>query len=233
MSDKRVSADYQRAVSDFVYRNVVCCVSSLVSDVRILVANADRGTLRATSFDEDDLNNLVESKDYETPAREHIVGMDRDDLISALEFACVKDDRPSNEIGVAAMELLTKQIESGDFDPAVDGSIEEGGFALMDQWPGLSDDDLREKLEAYLEEDGGWEDFCTEHSLDPEYHDVYEHWAVDPWFGARLKDRGEVVEDFGNLTVWGRCTTGQAISMDWVVCQIYDEVHAHHQEQSA
>lgn len=184
MNDKRMSADYQRAVSDFVRQNVVCCVSSLVSDVRTLVANADRETLRETSFDEEDLNNLVESKDYEQPAREHIAGMGREDLKEALD------------------------VDSED--------------ARCDL-----DEDLRAKLIAAIESDPSfddWKGFCDEHNIDPEYIDVYEHWAVDPWFGARLKERGEVVGDFGNLTVWGRCTTGQSISMDYVVCAIYDEL---------
>jgi len=225
MTDKRSDPDYQEAVSNFVRNNVVCCVSGLFSDVLKLVQNASRDTLRETSFDEEEMMELCEHKDYEEAARQHIKDMDRDDLISALSDASVKDDRPSNEIGNAAMERLMKQIEEGDCDPAIDGSIEEGGFALMSEWPGISDDDLRDKLGAALNEDDGWQEFCDEQGVDPEYVEVYEHWVVDRWFAARLAEYGEITGDFGGLTVWGRTSTGQAISMDYVVCRIYDDLH--------
>ena len=186
MSDKRMSADYQRNVSDFVRNNVVCCVSSLVSDVAKLVSNADSRALRETSFDEDDLQALMSCEDWETPGREKIGEMDRDELLEALDW----DSEDANN---------------------------------------YLDDELRSELAKSIESDPNfddWETFGRHHDLDPEYGDVYEHWNVDPWFGARLKEHGEVVGDFGNLTVWGRCTTGQSISLDFVVCQIYDELHA-------
>lgn len=232
MTDHSMTHEYQRNVSDFVRNNVVCCVSSLFSDVHTLVRNADRNTLQGTSFDDDEMMDLQQRKNYEEPAKEHIKDMDRDDLITALDDRSVKDHRPSNEIGVAAMETLLKAIEEGDFDPAVDGSIEEGAFARMDQWPGISDNDLRDRLEADIGDEDDWESFCDDQGVEPEYDEVYEHWVVDRWFAARLAEHGEITGDFGGLTVWGRTTTGQAISLDYVVCRIYDELHQQHEDQS-
>ena len=66
------------------------------------------------------------------------------------------------------------------------------------------------------------EDVCHENNIDPYERDVFEHWIVSEWFGRRLSERGEKVDfDFCNLTIWARTTTGQAISMDHVIREIY------------
>lgn len=44
--------------------------------------------------------------------------------------------------------------------------------------------------------------------------EVYEWWAVSDWLGRKLKELGHIVIDLGQLTVWGREGTGQAILMD-------------------
>ena len=57
--------------------------------------------------------------------------------------------------------------------------------------------------------------------------EVFEHWIVSDWFAYQLEKSGEVIErDFYNLTIWGRTTTGQAISMDCVIASIYEEMAA-------
>ena len=54
--------------------------------------------------------------------------------------------------------------------------------------------------------------------------EVYEHWIVSEWLADRLEAKGQSVErDFHGLTVWGRCCTGQAILLDSIICDIYDE----------
>lgn len=222
MNDNRMSADYQRNVSDFVRTNVVCCVSLLVSDVAKLVASADRGTLSQVSFEDDELVDLCQREDWETAGHAYINNetrhdVGRDELISLLSDNDVTDDRDEADILAAAK---TQAAAEGNMNsPEV----------FLDEWPGISDDDLRAMLIAAIESDPNaddWETFGRHHDLDCEYDEVYEHWAVDPWFGARLKEYGEVVGDFGNLTVWGRCTTGQSISLDCVVCRIYDDLQS-------
>lgn len=54
--------------------------------------------------------------------------------------------------------------------------------------------------------------------------EVYEHWLVSSYLGEKLKDKGETVEDFYGLTVWGRTTTGMAIAYDFVIQEIYDDL---------
>lgn len=214
-------------VEELVQREVICCVSSLFSDVLTLVQNADYDTLHVTNFDLDELQDLQQRLDYEAAGDEHIDNMDRDELIEALSDADVEDERDGALIVEKAHDDFVAGMEDGDIDPAEE-DVKEWVHDRMKEWPGISDDDLRAKLKEHLgSEDDGYKDFCDEHSIDiDEYIDVYEHWAVTSWFADKLRAKGEIVGDFGNLTVWGRTCTGQAISMDWVVQEIHKELIA-------
>ncbi len=54
--------------------------------------------------------------------------------------------------------------------------------------------------------------------------EVYEHWLVSSYLGEKLKEKGETVEDFYGLTVWGRTTTGMRIAYDSVIKEIHEEL---------
>ena len=64
-------------------------------------------------------------------------------------------------------------------------------------------------------------DVDTADDPEPQYDEVYEHWAVSDWFARKLKDQGETVVEFADFNVWCRMTTGQAIYMDSVIRRIY------------
>jgi hypothetical protein len=65
------------------------------------------------------------------------------------------------------------------------------------------------------EEDGG----------EPELIEALEFWIVQPWFGDELKKRDEIVnEDFLGFCIWGRTTSGQAISLDYAVQSILKDI---------
>ena len=49
--------------------------------------------------------------------------------------------------------------------------------------------------------------------------EVYEYWAVSGWLAEKLTERGEIVID-NYPHVWGRQTTGQAITLDGVIRNI-------------
>jgi len=55
--------------------------------------------------------------------------------------------------------------------------------------------------------------------------EIFEQWIVTRYFGECLKERGEVVEEFMGLLVWGRTTTGQSVSLDGVVRDIVEWYH--------
>ena len=72
-----------------------------------------------------------------------------------------------------------------------------------------------------------WVDVCDSENIEPEHREALEHWIVSDWLADRLAERGEMVShDLHGLTVWGRCCSGQAISLDGVICAIYDDLHS-------
>lgn len=74
--------------------------------------------------------------------------------------------------------------------------------------------DLRWKVDDSFEEEGA----------EPTYMEASEHWIVADWFADALKERGEMVGEILGLTIWGRVSAGQAISMDYVVQDILKDI---------
>jgi hypothetical protein len=68
------------------------------------------------------------------------------------------------------------------------------------------------------------EDVCDGENIDPEYIEPYEFWIVSDYLGDKLKEKEQIVEEVFGLTIWGRCTTGQAILLDHVISQICDDL---------
>ncbi len=63
--------------------------------------------------------------------------------------------------------------------------------------------------------------------IETEPQEVYEWWAISDWLADKLAAQGCVLHrDFYGLTVWGRCTTGQAISIDYVIERIVRDMYA-------
>jgi hypothetical protein len=55
-------------------------------------------------------------------------------------------------------------------------------------------------------------------------HEVMEVWAVTDPLAHRLLAKGEAVLKIGAAHVWGRCCSGQAVKMDSVIQEIFDEL---------
>lgn len=151
--DKRLDPDYQRKVSDFVSREVIYCVSTLVSEF----ASKDEDFYHIfRTFDPDRAREMIDEASQDDPERENDLGLDDLDLNDP--------------------EDLQNLFQELDLDIS----------------------------EAEAE--------------------VYEHWIVTDWLAGKLALKGETIErDFHGLTIWGRCCTGQAISLDDVICTIFDE----------
>lgn len=64
----------------------------------------------------------------------------------------------------------------------------------------------------------------TEDEWDEEPAEVFEWWMVSNFLARELKKRGEVILTWGNGKYWGRCTTGQAIMMDYIICKIAEDM---------
>jgi hypothetical protein len=51
--------------------------------------------------------------------------------------------------------------------------------------------------------------------------EALEHWLISDYLAEKLIEKGElVVKDFLGLTIWGRTTSGQSISLDHVIIEI-------------
>lgn len=53
-----------------------------------------------------------------------------------------------------------------------------------------------------------------------EYSEIFEYWAVSSMMYENLKSMGHPVCEFGLTNIWGRCTTGQAILLDYAITKI-------------
>ena len=90
------------------------------------------------------------------------------------------------------------------------------------------EEDLREVIWMKVTGDS-YEEIGRDYGLEPDYYEVYEHWTIpEGWTASDLRDQGEVVFDFGGLRIWGRRTTGQSISMDYVIRKIVKELDENH-----
>ena len=73
-----------------------------------------------------------------------------------------------------------------------------------------------------LDSETGECDNCFEKNKQPQV--VLEWWLVSTWLGRKLLVDGEPVLDNGYGVWWGRTTTGQAISLDYIIEKIYGDV---------
>ena len=159
-------------IDQFVQREVVQCVSSLVSTL------AQSGLSYAPS---------------------HLYGPDIRDLCEqAFELASPIDDWEE-----AAREAGWYEKADGMWSRGIDP--DDGEEVLADS-----------ALEA-----------CELDDIEPHYREVYEHWSITPWLAERLIAKGEKVDmDFAGMCVWARTTTGQQISADYVIGEIYRDLMA-------
>lgn len=117
-------------------------------------------------------------------------------------------------------EEVRDVLNRPDYESAVEVSDEvdvyyddaNNGYVFKDEDGEISDvyDTYEEACEAAV----------IELNLDYDYVEAYEHWIVSKWFAEKLAAHGEMVGDVLGLTVWGRCATGQPISMDGVIFEI-------------
>lgn len=63
---------------------------------------------------------------------------------------------------------------------------------------------------------------CYQDNQEPQ--EIYEWWLISPWLSKKLLIEGQPILDNDYGVWWGRCATGQAIMMDYVIQQIYDDL---------
>lgn len=95
---------------------------------------------------------------------------------------------------------------------------DRGKYATLDE---AKDEFLKENGEEVRDPEDS-QAICDVLDIDVAEHDseVFEHWAVSKWFAEKLQAHGETVGQLFDFHIWGRATTGQAISMNSVVVEI-------------
>ena len=57
-----------------------------------------------------------------------------------------------------------------------------------------------------------------------EAQETYEWWVVSEWLEIKLRLQGEPILSNNYGKWWGRCATGQAIFLDGVINEMYNEI---------
>lgn len=113
-------------------------------------------------------------------------------------------------------------------------SYDDDTYDVWDNWENLTyeacphcgealDDDTCDLLNSGEEAVCSW---CEEviDSADTRQAEIYEYWIVTPWFGEKLAAHGEPIYNRWGGDIWGRCTTGQSMVLDYVIAQIAHEL---------
>lgn len=179
--------------TDRMVRNeVFACVSSIVADLANGYGEIPRGLALADLAEEAaELSYSVE--DYEEALHGEgwkLEPVDSDDLPAFVKIRLSAERNPGEFV-----------VFKGSDEWAKDG--EADGYMVT----------------GFTREEAA-RDACEHLEIDPYQWEVFEHWIVSGWLGDELTKRGERVGPLGNLTVWGRTTTGQGIAQDSVIRQI-------------
>jgi hypothetical protein len=103
---------------------------------------------------------------------------------------------------------------------------EEEEKELLEEW------DI-ETIEDLTATESDLYDIANRYNIDPIIHEVYEYYSVSGFLADRLETEGEIVErDFFGHTIWGRCTTGQSVTLDYVIRKIVTDLHNEVEEMS-
>lgn len=204
---------FQNVCRSFVQNHVIHCANTLIYELS--------QRQEALAYDDREiLWNLSTAKDYETAGGDKgwefaesfwvfegdkVIFLSKDDVI--LE-------------GEAWLKLCEMEaIDPADHYSAKDAAEDEGWSLLEDVT--FVNTETKETSEAE-----NWEELFDEQDIEPYEREVYEHWVVDSFLARKLIEKGEVVADFLDFTIWGRCTTGQSIYLDGVIEAIVSEVEA-------
>lgn len=202
---------FQRACSLWVERNIGQCVSSLMYDVGQNLEECSR----IFDFDYDEALWWFQKEDYESVVDSFIDDADLDDLETIADLV----GHWSDVVGDIPTAV---EIEDADGDPVF--VIESLHIRDIDEDDANQEaleksiKEIRSKVKALITNDAEYTEIGRHFNLDPDYNEVYEHWVVDSsWAAEDLRAYGQIVFEFGGMTIFGRCTTGQSMSLDgWV-----------------
>ena len=192
------SVKNQRILDSLIDREVYCCMTS---EVEYMLSKAQ--------YEEDDDNNPFSMNDYD---KTFSPCCDKCNSSYGFDEITVKEMKDEEFESDTELNYDTDELEDGYLCPACGiwhKSIKEARDCC-------DNDEIvyrcRDCGKIYSEDDY--------QRLDYKPQEIYEWWAVSVWFGEKLEEQGcTVVESYGK-SYWGRCTTGQSISLDGCVINI-------------
>ena len=199
---------FQRACGFWVERNIGQCVSSLMYNVGRNLEECSR----IFDFDYDEALGWFQREDFESVVDSFIDDADLDDLETIADMVGYWSDAIADVPTAVAIEdedgMETWVIPSlGISDIDEDDANQEALDKSIDQ--------IRSKVKALITNDSEYAEIGRHFNLDPDYDEVYEHYIVNSsWAADDLRAYGQIVFEFGGLTIFGRCTTGQSMSLD-------------------
>lgn len=216
---------FQRACSAWVHRYIGECVSSLMYDVGQNLEQCSQ----IFDFDYEEAMGWFQRPDWETAVDDFILRDADYDQLEDIAGRVGWWDDICEKVGVSpssweaekdSLETRIAELDEDDSREEVRDNLQThlDKIDSFEDWVKLhdKDEDLRHAIIAEINSE--YEEIGQEYDLEPTYDEVYEHWTIPEGFIANeLKEHGQVVFDFGGLTIWGRMTTGQSISMDGVI----------------
>lgn len=199
---------FQRACGLWVERNIGQCVSSLMYDVGRNLEECSR----IFDFDYDEALGWFQKENYKEVVNNFIDDADLDDLETIADMVGYWSDVVGD---------IPTAVEIDGSDGQSEYVIESLGIRDLDEYDanqealGRCIDQIRTKVKALITNDSEYTEIGRHFNLDPDYNEVYEHWIVNSsWAADDLRAYGQIVFEFGGLTIFGRCTTGQSMSLD-------------------
>lgn len=182
---------FQRACGLWVERNIGQCVSSLMYDVGQNLGEC----ARIFDLDYDEALWWFQREDYSEVVSDFIDDADLDDLETIADMAGDWEKVAYSVLGMSPEEYAAEETSE------------------EDQTEDLKA--LRPKVKALITNDSEYAEIGRHFDLDPDYDEVYEHYIVNSsWAADDLRAYGQIVFEFGGMTIFGRCTTGQSMSLD-------------------
>lgn len=163
--------------------------------------------------------------DFNSPKNQRI----KEDFIRREVKACVTTEVDyilSKSYGDSSAPYTWDDIENYYIDNSeeieeLSEQLEELEEQLEELQENKKDSSIIEKLKKQIKE---LEERKAELEEEESPADIYEWWIVSGWLGDKLKEKGEYIIERWGAAIWGRCTTGQAISLDGVISRICSDL---------
>lgn len=196
---------FQRACGLWVERNIGQCVSSLMYNVGRNLEECSR----IFDFDYDEALGWFQREDYSEVVSDFIDDADLDDLETIADMVGDWEGSVYSVLGMSPEEYAAEETSE------------------EDQTEDLKA--LRTKVKALITNDSEYAEIGRHFNLDPDYDEVYEHWIVtSSWAAEDLRAYGQIVFEFGGMTIFGRCTTGQSLLLDGFVRRLMRDLPDDH-----